>query len=570
MKIYTYDTTLRDGCQAEDMNLSTADKVKVALRLDRFGLDYIEGGWPNSNAADLAFFKEMRNYDFKHSKLSAFGSTHHPDILPEEDSNLKALITCGVKVATIVGKSSALHVAEALRLELSRNIEIIQGSIHFLKASLPEVMLDAEHFFDGYKDNSEYALAVLQAAQAAGVSCLVLCDTNGGTLPGEIYEIVQAVKQAMPEAMLGIHAHNDCELAVANSLAAVEAGARQVQGTINGVGERCGNANLISLLPILEVKKGYQCLPVDNKLPKTVAAQSNTADASLSDGSFMQELFATKASSSSGRLVELTAVSAYVAEVSNLSPFSRQPFVGHSAFAHKGGIHASAVAKNPHLYEHLSPATVGNGQRVLITELAGRSNIIALAKRFGFHLDKDEPVVKGLMNELKKKSSLGYDYAAAEASVELLILRKLARRGVREFFKLLQYRVSALRTDISDVPMVETSIMLEVEGITEHTAATGQGPVNAMDSALRKALMPFYPKLKEMRLLDFKVRVLSASDGSGGTASVVRVLIESGDADSSWVTVGVSHDILEASWQALADSMTYKLYRDECKQRKLV
>lgn len=534
-KIAIYDTTLRDGCQSEDVNLSIPDKIKIALRLDSFGIEYIEGGWPGSNPVDIGFFTEIANYQLKHSRIAAFGSTHHPDFTAEKDPNLDALLTSGATVGTIFGKSCERHAREALRLAPERNIEIIRNSIAFLSRSLLEVFFDAEHFFDGYKHNAEYALSALRAAWEAGAGVLVLCDTNGGTLPHEVYAIVKEVQAVLPDARIGIHAHNDCELAVANSLAGVQAGAVQVQGTINGVGERCGNANLCSVIPALQLKYGLSCLP-------------EPADE---------------------RLRQLSAVSAYVSEVANMSPFSRQPFVGNSAFAHKGGVHVSAINRNASLYEHMEPALVGNGQRVLITELGGRSNIVSLARRFGFHLDKDEPVVKGLFNELKKKASLGYDYASAEASVELLILRKLARRGVREFFKLLQYHVSALRSAEDDTPMVETSVMVEVEGVIEHTAATGKGPVNALDTAIRKALLPFYPRLKEMRLLDFKVRVLSANDGSGGTASVVRVLIESGDADSTWVTVGVSHDIIEASWQALADSLTYKLYRDEGDQRKI-
>lgn len=534
-KIAIYDTTLRDGCQSEDVNLSIPDKIKIALRLDSFGIEYIEGGWPGSNPVDIGFFTEIANYQLKHSRIAAFGSTHHPDFTAEKDPNLDALLTSGATVGTIFGKSCERHAREALRLAPERNIEIIRNSIAFLSRSLSEVFFDAEHFFDGYKHNAEYALSALRAAWEAGAGVLVLCDTNGGTLPHEVYAIVKEVQAVLLDARIGIHAHNDCELAVANSLAGVQAGAVQVQGTINGVGERCGNANLCSVIPALQLKYGLSCLP-------------EPADE---------------------RLRQLSAVSAYVSEVANMSPFSRQPFVGNSAFAHKGGVHVSAINRNASLYEHMEPALVGNGQRVLITELGGRSNIVSLARRFGFHLDKDEPVVKGLFNELKKKASLGYDYASAEASVELLILRKLARRGVREFFKLLQYHVSALRSAEDDTPMVETSVMVEVEGVIEHTAATGKGPVNALDTAIRKALLPFYPRLKEMRLLDFKVRVLSANDGSGGTASVVRVLIESGDADSTWVTVGVSHDIIEASWQALADSLTYKLYRDEGDQRKI-
>ncbi|MEG1609839.1 MAG: citramalate synthase [Bilophila sp.] len=530
-----YDTTLRDGCQSEDVNLSIPDKIKIALRLDTFGIDYIEGGWPGSNPVDVGFFKEIANYHLKHSRIAAFGSTHHPDFTAAKDPNLNALIASGAATGTIFGKSCERHAREALRLAPERNLEIIRDSIAFLHQSLSEVFFDAEHFFDGYKHNAAYALSALRAAWEAGSKVLVLCDTNGGTLPHEVYSIVRAVQEALPEVSLGVHVHNDCELAVANSLAAVQAGAVQVQGTVNGVGERCGNANLCSIIPTLQLKCGLLCLPEPAE----------------------------------ERLRQLSAVSAYVSEVANMSPFNRQPFVGNSAFAHKGGVHVSAINRSASLYEHMTPEHVGNGQRVLITELGGRSNIVSLARRFGFHLDKDEPVVKGLFNELKKKTSLGYDYASAEASVELLLLRKLARRGVREFFRLHRYHVSALRSADSETPMVETTVMVDVEGVVEHTAATGKGPVNALDTAIRKALLPFYPRLKEMRLLDFKVRVLSANDGSGGTASVVRVLIESGDADSTWVTVGVSHDIIEASWQALADSLTYKLYRDEVEQHTI-
>lgn len=537
-----YDTTLRDGCQSEDMQLSVADKIKIALRLDAFGIDVVEGGWPGSNPVDDGFFAEIASYGLKHARIAAFGSTHHPDQPADRDPNLTAIAASGASVGTIFGKSCERHAREALRLDPARNIEIIRDSVAWLRGRMAAVFFDAEHFFDGYKNNAAYALAALRAAFEAGAQTLVLCDTNGGTLPHEVHRIVSEIRAALPEAPLGIHSHNDCELAVANALAAVQAGAVQVQGTINGVGERCGNANLCSIIPLLEVKCGLPCLPRD------------TEDASPGSGN---------------RLSQLSAVASYVAEVANLSPFSRQPFVGNSAFAHKGGVHVSAVNRCSSLYEHMSPELVGNGRRILITELGGRSNIVSLARRFGFHLDKDEPVVKGLFNELKKKASLGYDYAAAEASVELLILRKLARRGVREFFRLVQYHVSALRAAAHETPLVETSVMVEVEGVIEHTAATGKGPVNALDTALRKALLPFYPRLAEMRLLDFKVRVLSASDGSGGTASVVRVLIESGDADASWIAVGVSHDIIEASWQALADSLTYKLYRDEERQRRL-
>lgn len=523
-----YDTTLRDGAQCEDMQLGTSDKVKIALKLDELGVDYIEGGWPGANPVDSEFFREIQSYQLKNARIAAFGSTHHASFNADSDPTLAALIACGAPVLTIFGKSSERQARDALRLDPARNLEIIRDSVAYLCRHAEEVFFDAEHFFDGYKENSAYALAALKAAHEGGAAALVLCDTNGGTLPVEISAIVADVAAHFPGVTLGVHSHNDCEMAVANAIAAVQAGATHVQGTINGVGERCGNANLCSIIPILELKLGRPCLPAEH-------------------------------------LPLLASVSSYVAEVANMSPFNRQPFVGHSAFAHKGGVHVSAVNRDPTLYEHIAPDLVGNGQRVLITELGGRSNIVSLARRFGFHLDKDEPVVKGLSNELKKRASQGYDYAAAEASVELLLMRKLARRGVREFFRLLQLRVLETKTDGS--PLAEATVLVEVEGVEEHTAATGNGPINALDKALRKALLPFYPRLEEMRLRDFKVRVLPGNPAdpahSTGTASVTRVLIESSDKSGSWVTVGVDHDIIEASWQALADSVTYKLYRDE-------
>ena len=531
--IQIYDTTLRDGTQSEDINLNTEDKIKIACKLDELGVTYIEGGWPGSNPVDRAFFAEIANYTLSHAKISAFGSTHHPNFTAEEDPNLRNLLESGASAFAIFGKTWDIHATEALRVPLERNLEIIHDSIAHLAKSGKAVFFDAEHFFDGYKANPEYALAAIKSAHKGGAQVLVLCDTNGGTMPSEVHEIVSAVRKALPEANIGIHAHNDCEMAVANSIAAVQAGAIQVQGTMNGVGERCGNANLCSILPVLQLKFGqeYACLP-------------------------------------DGKLELITAASAYISDVANLQSFSRQPFVGRSAFAHKGGVHASAVNRMSMLYEHVDPKTVGNRQRVLLTEMAGRANIVNLARRFGFHLDKEEPVVKGLLNELKTRSSMGYDYAAAEASVELLLLKKLARRGVREFFKLIQFRVLELKQDAEKEPISEASVIVEVEGLTEHTAASGRGPVNALDNALRKALLGFYPRLNEMRLLDFKVRVMSATDPeTGGTGSVVRVLVESGDHNSRWVTVGVSFNIIEASWQAVMDSITYKLYKDEYEQR---
>ena len=532
-KIQIYDTSLRDGTQSEDISLTTDDKLKIAHKLDELGIDFIEGGWPGSNPIDMAFFNDIKRTSLKHAKIAAFGSTHHPNSTAENDSNLRNLLSSEADVCTIFGKTWDIHATEALRIPLEQNLKIIHDSVAFLRSMGRPVVFDAEHFFDGFKANHEYAIAAITAAHEAGAQTLSLCDTNGGTLPHEVYRIVKAVASALPEARLGIHAHNDCEVAVANSIAAVQAGATHIQGTINGIGERCGNANLCSIIPTLELKFNNEYTTLGKE-----------------------------------QLALLTSTSAFVTDVANVMPFDRQPFVGRSAFAHKGGIHASAVNRNSTLYEHIDPEVVGNRQRVLLTELAGRANIVNMAKKFGFHLDKDEPVVKGLLNELKKRSSMGYDYAAAEASVELLLLKKLGRRGVREFFTLNQFRVLELKEAQEKDPISEASVIVEVEGVTEHTAATGRGPVNSLDNALRKALCNFYPRLSEMKLLDFKVRVMTAeSPEGGGTASFVRVLIESGDHLSRWVTVGVSYNIIEASWQAVADSITYKLYKDEYEQR---
>lgn len=525
--ITMYDTTLRDGTQSEDVNLTLEDKIKVALKLDELGIPYIEGGWPGSSTLDTQFFREMAGRRLKNATISAFSSTHHPSTTPQDDRYFQAILDAKVKCCAIFGKTWDAHAKEALRISLERNIEVITGSVAYLKQHVAEVFFDAEHFFDGFKKNRDYALACVKAAFDSGADALVLCDTNGGTITSELTGIIDTVRDCLPKAVLGIHTHNDCDMAVANAVAAVEHGARQVQGTINGVGERTGNANLCSIIPVLELKEsGFRCLP-------------------------------------KGKLPHLRAVSNYVAEVANLTSFSRQPFVGRSAFAHKGGVHASAVARNSSLYEHIDPVLVGNVQRILLTDLAGRSNILSLAKRFGFDLDKDHPAIKELLAELKEKANMGYDYAAAEASVELMLLHKLSRNGVRDFFKFIQFRVLESKSTPDVAPQSEATVTVEVGGVVEHTAAFGQGPVNALDSALRKALSSFYPKVNNMHLVDFKVRVLASSKAHAGTASLVRVLIESADEDSKWVTVGVSYNIIEASWQALADSFTYKLYKDE-------
>jgi 2-isopropylmalate synthase len=408
---------------------------------------------------------------------------------------------------------------------MERNLEIIHDSLAFIRPQVEKLFFDAEHFFDGFKENRDYALACLQQAHSAGADVLVLCDTNGGTLTNEVLEIVDTVQRALPEAHLGIHAHNDSELAVANSLHAVRAGARHVQGTVNGFGERCGNANLCSIVPALELKMGYRCLPPEH-------------------------------------LQKLTTVSHYISEVANVRPFARQPYVGRSAFAHKGGVHVSAIRRNPMTYEHIRPEEVGNKQRVLLSDLAGKSNILFKAKQFGVPLDKDDPMVMDVLNQVKHLESIGYEFAVAEASFELLLNRTLGR--VRKYYTLLGFRVMDAKNTEDQEPFSEATVMIQVGGETEHTAATGKGPVNALDNALRKGLETFYPNLKEMSLLDFKVRVLQpAMMDSGGTASRVRVLIESGDSKTRWMTVGVSFNIIEASWQALVDSVNYKLFKDD-------
>ncbi|HWR02421.1 MAG TPA: citramalate synthase [Humidesulfovibrio sp.] len=519
-----YDTTLRDGTQAEELHLTTEDKIRIARKLDELGVHYIEGGWPGSNPTDRQFFKEIKNYDLKNACVAAFGSTHSLKSTPENDPNLKAIIEAQVEAASIFGKTWDFHATHALKVSLPRNLELISGSLAFLRPNLKELFFDAEHFFDGFKANPDYALACLKAAREAGTDVLVLCDTNGGTLPSELAEIIGRVQAELPGAALGIHTHNDCELAVANSIEAVRLGAVQVQGTMNGYGERCGNANLCSIIPTLELKLGVRTIGPEN-------------------------------------LKKLATIANYVAETANQRPFPRQPYVGGSAFAHKGGIHVSAVVKNPQTYEHIDPAQVGNVSRVLLSDLAGRSNILFKARQYGYDLDKDDPSVMDLLAELKRRESTGYDYSVAEASYEILFFRMMG--WSKRYFQMVNYRVLDAVNEEKE-PFSEATVMLQVRGEVAHTAATGRGPVNALDVALRRALEPSYPTLAQMRLLDFKVRVMSLVDkNGGGTASYVRVLIESGDRQDRWTTVGVSHNIIEASWQALVDSINYKLFKDD-------
>lgn len=532
-QIKLYDTTLRDGAQSEDVNLSATDKLRIAEKLDALGLDYIEGGWPGANPIENKFFDGMKHRQLRYAKLAAFGSTHHHAQTPENDPTLTAIVSCGASVGTIFGKSCAEHVRIALGISCERNLEIVANSIGFLTQHLDEVFFDAEHFFDGFKRNPEYALAVLKTAWESGAQCLALCDTNGGSMPSEIEDIIKQVHSSLPQTVLGIHAHNDCELAVSNTLAAIRAGATQVQGTINGIGERAGNANLCSIIPniILKSHGAFTCLP-------------------------------------EGKLALLKESSAYVTEVANMAPFHRQAFVGQSAFAHKGGVHVSAINKQSSLYEHITPELVGNTQRVLMTEQGGKSNIVALAKRLGITLAKDDSILNSLATTIKENSADGYDYAAAEASVELLMLKALPNAPNLDFFETLRMVILNSKRIDDDEMMVEATLKVNINGALAHTAAGGHGPVHALDRALRKALLPFYPELEEMSLTDYKVRVLSpafpqeqAETDINKTSSQVRVLIESSDHTNSWVTVGVSKDVIEASWIALTEAVIYKLYK---------
>lgn len=518
-----YDTTLRDGSQAEEISFTVEDKLKITEKLDELGFHYIEGGWPGSNPKDAEYFKRVKKLKLKNSKVVAFGSTHRPKLKVSEDLNIKSLIAAETEIITVFGKSWDFHVTEALKISLEENLELIFNTVSYLKKYADKVFFDAEHFFDGFKDNPEYAIKCLKAAQEAKADCLVLCDTNGGTLPNKTEEIIKEVKRHV-KAPLGIHAHNDSECAVANSIVAVLNGAIQVQGTMNGFGERCGNANLCSVIPNLQIKLGIKCIDED-------------------------------------KLRKLTEISRLIYEIANLPPFKRQPFVGESAFAHKGGVHVSAVRKRPETYEHIRPELVGNRQRVLVSDLSGKSNILKKAEEFGIHLDPNSPEVQAIVDTVKNLEHEGFQFEGADASLELLLRKTLGLK--RRFFDLIGFRVIDEKRKWDEPTLSEATIMVKVGKTVEHTAATGNGPVNALDNALRKALERFYPELKKMRLKDYKVRVVNSGRG---TASKVRVLVESGDDESSWSTVGVSENIIEASWQALVDSIEYKLFKDKAKR----
>ena len=517
-KVILYDTTLRDGAQTEGISLSVSDKLQITEKLDELGIPYIEGGWPASNPKEMEFFRKAKRLKLKAATLTAFGSTRKANSPVGKDPQVKSLLASGVRVVTIFGKSWDLHVRDVFRVPLEENLRMIAQTIQFLKRHGVTVMYDAEHFFDGFRENPEYALKTLEVAVDQGAHTLILCDTNGGSIPSAVAKVVAQVGERL-SIPLGIHCHNDTDLAVANSLAAVEAGVTQVQGTINGYGERCGNVNLCSIIPVLQLKMGYRCV-------------------------------------APARLKTLTEVAHYVAEVCNMRPDDHQPFVGPSAFAHKGGVHINAVKKNPRTYEQIDPSAVGNRRRLLVSELGGKSTILERAKELRLGLGRDPDEAKRFLKMVQELEAQGYHFEAAEGSFELLMRR--AYKRFKRFFDLEGFRVM-VEKDEKGTLTSEAAIKLKVDGVTEHSVAEGDGPVHALDRAVRKALAQFYPSLTQMHLVDFKVRVLEAK---AGTAAKVRVLIESQDAQDSWWTMGVSENIIEASWQALVDSIEYKLLKD--------
>jgi 2-isopropylmalate synthase len=512
-----YDTTLRDGTQGEGFQLSGLDKLRIAERLDDFGIDYIEGGWPGSNPKDIEFFREARKLRLKHAKLAAFGSTRRANTPVDQDPQVKLLIEAETPVVTIFGKSWEMQVIEVLRTTVEENRAMIRDTVSYLKSMGREVVYDAEHFFDGYKDSPGHALATLQAAAEGGASCLVLCDTNGGTLPSEIMQICMAVAKHLPDTPIGIHTHNDCELAVANAIAAVKGGAVQIQGTINGYGERTGNCNLTSVIPILQLKMGLAVVP---------------------------------------RLEKLRDLSYFVDDVSNNPHFARAPFVGRTAFAHKGGMHVNAVLKNSRSYEHIEPASVGNEQTILVSELSGQANILSKAEELGMSIEKGSPLANAVLKHIKELENEGYSFEAADGSLELLLRRESG--NYQKTFDLKEYHTSFRKYRDGHQPVCEATVKLSVNGMLELTVAEGRGVINSLDLALRKALLPFYPELSEVSLVDYKVRII---DGHDATASKTRVLIVSSDGITDWGTVGVSENIIDASWLALVDGIDLFLQR---------
>jgi len=524
-RIAIYDTTLRDGAQGEGVSFSSVGKIRVAKKLDEAGVDYIEGGFAASNPKDMAFFHDIKKEKLAHAKVAAFGSTRRASKAVAEDPGTKALLEADTPVCTIFGKSWRLHVTEVLHTTEEENLKMIADTVRFLKEHGKEVIYDAEHFFDGYKDNAEYAIKCLVAAKQAGADMIVPCDTNGGSMSEEVAAITKEVIRAVGPNV-GIHVHNDCELGVANSLAAVRAGALHVQGTINGYGERTGNANLCSIIPCLSLKMGYECLK-------------------------------------HGSLKYLRELSLFVDEMANIRPNRKQPFVGESAFAHKAGMHVDAVRKVSKSFEHIDPETVGNERRILVSELSGTSNVFLKAVEMGLGLQRSSPEVKEILKELERMEKNGYEFEAAEASFKLLIQKVLKQH--RPFFTLEGFRVIVEKRHRDEPCLSEATVKLTVNGETELTVGEGDGPVDALNAALRKALTRFYPAIAPVVLTDYRVRIL---DPETATAAKTRVLIESSDGKQEWGTVGVSGNIIEASWEALVDSVEYKLFLDEEQAKK--
>jgi 2-isopropylmalate synthase len=516
-KIKLYDTTLRDGMQAEGVSFSLEDKLSIARCLDGLGVDYIEGGYAASNPKEMQFFTEAAKLGLKNSKMVAFGSTRRAELKVSDDVSLNSILACKTPTATLVGKAWDMHVTTVLGCSLDENLQLCADSVEYLKKNGIETIFDAEHFYDGYRNNPEYAMKTLAAAAEAGVDVLVLCDTNGGSLADEVYEITKGVCEKFSPVVIGVHAHNDSDCATANSLAAVRAGARHVQGTMNGLGERCGNANLCTVIPNLSFKMGFDCLTPE-------------------------------------KIKTLTEVSRFIFEIGNLTPVMNMPYVGESAFAHKAGLHVDALRKSKRTYEHIDPALIGNERRFLISELSGKSNVLAELEKAS--IAEDKKLAKKILVRVQKLENEGYQFEAANASFDLLVKRIMGT--YKPFFELIKYYVTTEKRTSGEM-VNEATVKLKVGDKVEHVVGEGDGPVNALDAGLRKALENFYPAIKDVHLIDYKVRVVNAK---AGTAARVRVIIESRDKTSVWGTVGVSENIIEASWLALVDSVEYKLQKD--------
>ncbi len=517
-KIQIYDTTLRDGMQSEGVSFSLADKLAIAKCLDNLGADYIEGGYAASNQKEMEFFHEISKQGLKNSKLAAFGNTRRADTKVEDDASIRAILECKAAAATLVGKTWDFQVTNVLGCSLDDNLEICGDSINYLKKKGLEVIFDAEHFFDGFRENSKYAMKVLESAAEAGAAVLALCDTNGGSLPDDIYKITKEVFERFRNVRIGIHTHNDSDCATANSLAAVRAGASHVQGTLNGLGERCGNANLCVVIPNLAFKMHLNVLTAE-------------------------------------KLKTLTEASRFVFEICNVTPVMNMPYVGESAFAHKAGLHVDALRKNKKTYEHIDPVLIGNERRFLVSELSGKSNVLAKLEKA--KIAEDKALAQKILKSVQELENQGYQFEAADASFELLVKKVMGT--YKPAFELQKYHITVEQQSDGQT-VTEATVKLKVDGVSEHVVAEGDGPVNALDAALRKSLENFYPNIKDIHLIDYKVRVVNAK---AGTAAKVRVRIESKDKTTMWGTVGVSENIIEASWQALVDSVEYKLHKDK-------